>query len=246
MSRATPRASPAAPPPAARCGWSRSSRRRATRSARSPTRCPSGYRSARTRTTCLAQGAVIEQPEKLEFSTVVPANGKFEWWINPSTRPFVAKAGKREAYKLTCEDGGKVITETELFVARGETARMELPCGGVLPADTSGPAGKLVAKLGSIRSSAASINRRKKVAVRIGLAGGSLRTVRLDLLSRSGKTLIGRATTKSLSKSRKLTIKLRKGKRVKAGTYRLRLTGKQTGGSPIRVSRTVKIRKRAR
>jgi hypothetical protein len=193
-------------------------------------------------TSCISPGAVIQQPEKIEFTTVVPANGKFEWWINPSTRPFQMKAGKKESYKLTCEDGGKVIQEAELFVARGEVAQMELPCGGVLPPETNAVAG-IATQLGQIRNRLGSINRTKRVLVRIGLRNGTLSNVRVQLLDRRGKRVLGTASLKTLTKSRQVSIRLRKGVRLRAGTYRLRLTGRQAKGSPIRVSRAVKVKR---
>jgi hypothetical protein len=104
---------------------------------------------------CTAPGAVQELPERLETTMVVPPSGKFEWWVNPSTRPFVGKAGKTEAYKLTCEDAGKVITEMDLTVARGETAKLELPCGGVLPPEEVAPVKKAKPKKKAAKKSKA-------------------------------------------------------------------------------------------
>ncbi len=81
---------------------------------------------------CTAPGAAQELPEHLEASMVVPASGRFSWIVNPSTRPYPAKAGKTEYYKLTCEDGGNVIETKEIAVARGETLKFDMPCGGTL------------------------------------------------------------------------------------------------------------------
>ncbi len=81
---------------------------------------------------CVAPGGVIETPEKLNIITKVPQNGRFEWWVNPSSRPY-AKAP--EAYKLTCEQDGKVLQETDVIVARGQVLKVDLPCGGTLPPD---------------------------------------------------------------------------------------------------------------
>lgn len=79
---------------------------------------------------CVAPGAVMEYPEKVDFSTRVPANGNFTWWMNPSTRPYSKSV---ESYHLTCADGDKVLQELDVAVKRGETLKVDLPCGGALP-----------------------------------------------------------------------------------------------------------------
>jgi hypothetical protein len=71
----------------------------------------------------------------------VPAGGRFEYHVNPSTRPFVGRAGKTETFKLTCEDKGKVIESTDVLVPRGGRLTADLPCGGTLEAPTKPPAG---------------------------------------------------------------------------------------------------------
>ena len=80
---------------------------------------------------------MIEYPEKVDFSTKVPANGNFTWWMNPSSRPYAAAP---ESYHLTCSDGDKVLQETDVIVARGQTLIQDLPCGGTLP-PAVGPGG---------------------------------------------------------------------------------------------------------
>jgi len=78
----------------------------------------------------------------LEYTTVVPANGVFGWIVTPSTRPFEFKAGKREAWTLTCEDAAGTVYETkQVVIWRGETQAFEMPCGGVLPRVTGGRRG---------------------------------------------------------------------------------------------------------
>lgn len=195
-------------------------------------------------TSCIGNLGVRRVPEALEFTTVVPASGSFEWWVNPSTRPFEAKAGGREEYTLTCENAGRVESAQKLFVARGETAQVELPCGGTLPAlaGSSKPGTGLRVRLGALDLRAASLNRRRRAAVRIGLSGGSLADVRVRLLPRKGSKVLAEARSKKLVRSRTLTLRLRKGARVRRGTYRLRLTGRQAKGSPFTVSRTVRLR----
>jgi hypothetical protein len=195
-------------------------------------------------TSCVGNLGVQKVPEALEFTTVVPASGTFEWWVNPSTRPFVAKEGKREEYTLTCENAGKVETTQKLFVARGETAQVELPCGGTLPplASTAKPPVGLRARLGALTGRASTFNRRRRASVRVSLSGGSLSNVRVRLLPRKGTRILAEARSKKLTRSRTLTLRLRKGVRLRRGTYRLRLTGVQAKGSPVTVTRVVRLR----
>jgi hypothetical protein len=196
-------------------------------------------------TSCVGTTGVKRVPESLDVTTVVPRGGSFEWWINPSTRPFEAKAGSREVYTLTCEDAGKVQQTTRLFVARGETARVELPCGGTLPALTRpsrGGSTGLRATLGKILSPVSVINRRRRAIVRIGVRGGTLTDVRVRLLAKRGSRVLGEGRLERLTTSRRIQVRLRKGVRVKAGAYRLRLTATQPKGSPITITRLVRIR----
>ena len=84
-----------------------------------------------------------EVPDKLDYTTTVPASGVFDWHVTPSTRPFVAKKGGTESWTLTCEDRGKVIESRSITIGRGERIGIDVPCGGTLPAATPPkPAGK--------------------------------------------------------------------------------------------------------
>src|SRR3954453_6273206 len=83
---------------------------------------------------CTAQGAVLpkqSQPDHLDYTTVVPPSGKFDWIVTPSTRPFELKAGRTEQWTLTCEDPEtKKVEETrQVTVDRGQTVTLDLKCG---------------------------------------------------------------------------------------------------------------------
>ena len=80
-----------------------------------------------------------EVPDKLEYTTTVPASGVFEWHVTPSTRPFVAKNGGTESWSFTCEDGGTVVESRSITIARGERISIDVPCGGTLPATPATP-----------------------------------------------------------------------------------------------------------
>ncbi len=68
--------------------------------------------------------------DALDATTTVPASGSYEWHIGPSTRPFVAAGGGKEAYELTCEQAdGTVLERHDLVIDRGQTAVVNLACG---------------------------------------------------------------------------------------------------------------------
>ncbi|HEV7804456.1 MAG TPA: M14 family zinc carboxypeptidase [Solirubrobacteraceae bacterium] len=69
--------------------------------------------------------------DELDATTTVPAGGAYAWHVGPSTRPFVAAAGRREAYTLTCEGpAGTVLEQFSLVIDRGQTVSLNLGCGG--------------------------------------------------------------------------------------------------------------------
>ncbi len=192
-------------------------------------------------TSCIGSGAVQELPEKIEFSTVVPANGRFTWWINPSLRPSAVKSNKKETYLLTCEDGGKVVEKAELFVARNEAAKIDLPCGGTLPPETEQAVAGVKVKVGAIVGRLRLINSRRRAVVLVRVTGGALTKARVQLLARRGSKVLGEARVAKLQNLQRVTLKLKRGVRLRRATYRLRISGTQAKGSTLRVTRTVKV-----
>jgi hypothetical protein len=190
---------------------------------------------------CIQPGGVIETPEKMDFSTQVPANGNFTWWMNPSTRPY-AKAP--ETYHLTCEQGGTVLQEMDVTVARGQTLDLDLPCGGTLPPRVTQPttgggsgggtaggtgtgtgaapaAGVATLKIGAVKRSG------RKVKVALSAQGGTLHNLVVTLLK--GRRAIGKAKLADLAGARTIVIKP-KGK-VARGVYTVKVTA--TGAKPV-------------
>ena len=87
---------------------------------------------------CIDPGDPILFDDFLEYKTRVPANSVFSWIVTPSTRPFEWKAGRREAWTLTCEDDAGTVYETkQVTIWRGEVQSFEMACGSTLP--TTGP-----------------------------------------------------------------------------------------------------------
>jgi hypothetical protein len=110
---------------------------------------------------CLAPGAVQTFPDKVDYTTKISASGSYGWIVPPSTRPFVGKAGKTEAYTMTCEDtAGKVYETQAVTIGRGETRTIDFACGASVPTtgSYSGPTDKLAPRSrAKVRASRVSI-----------------------------------------------------------------------------------------
>jgi hypothetical protein len=83
---------------------------------------------------CAGPGESEPQRSKddfLDYTTVVPESGKFNWIVTPSTRPFELKAGKVETWTFTCENPvTKKVEETRtVTIDRGQTVTLDLTCG---------------------------------------------------------------------------------------------------------------------
>ncbi|MEA2399198.1 MAG: hypothetical protein QOK25_2754 [Thermoleophilaceae bacterium] len=81
---------------------------------------------------------VDSRPDKLDYTTIVPASGRFSWIVTPSTRPFELKQGRTEQWTLTCEEPGtgRVIQSRQIALDRGQT--LDLNLCGARPANVSG------------------------------------------------------------------------------------------------------------
>ena len=85
---------------------------------------------------CATTAPAFTLPDGLDTALRVPASGRFTWHVNPSTRPFVRKAGGAEAWTLSCEVDGRVVRQESLVIGIGER-RTASPCGraAVTPRD---------------------------------------------------------------------------------------------------------------
>src|SRR5439155_890807 len=85
--------------------------------------------------TCPEALAPLRLDDMLDTTMVVPADGRFTWHVGPSTRPWEHRAGRQEAWMLTCETPeGQVLETQAVTVWRGETAMVDLACDGSAPA----------------------------------------------------------------------------------------------------------------
>jgi hypothetical protein len=115
---------------------------------------------------CAGPGAVQTTPETLDTTITVPASGRFTYWTNPSTRPFVKKAGKTEAWTLTCEDTGKVVETHQVTIDRGQVVTLDLPCGGTLVDDAKPAAKKKAKKKTALQKCLAKADKKKQRSAR--------------------------------------------------------------------------------
>ena len=76
---------------------------------------------------CPLRGEAQLLDDGLDTSLVVPASGRYEWHVTPSTRPFERKAGRTEAWTLSCESGGRELDSRALEIAIGERKEGD-PC----------------------------------------------------------------------------------------------------------------------
>ena len=71
------------------------------------------------------EGVVVK--DRLDTTMTVPSSGRYEWDINPSTRPLFSQPG--ESWTLTCETAaGRVLATERVDVARGQAATRDLAC----------------------------------------------------------------------------------------------------------------------
>ena len=210
-------------------------------------------------------GSVDLVPETFDLTLKVPASGRYEWHVNPSTRPL---ATAPEAWTMTCEDGGKVVAQRTFVTARGDDRTVDFAdCAAAASTQTGGstpqngspstpgaPAGTAPTPVtGSTTSRAARrprialhrpalsarrTNRGRTVRVRIGLQNGPLRGVVVRVLDSRGRTAM-RAASELLTSTR--SLKLKRLRRLRPGTYRVVLSGRDGAGRAVRVTRTLEV-----
>jgi hypothetical protein len=179
----------------------------------------------------------------LDTTTVVPADGRFTWHVNPSTRPFEAKAGRSEAWTLTCEKLGVVLEKRSVTVGRGQTVNFSGLCGGGPAQVTSTPDDPFFARFeadlqrvskatGSVKFGIAKalrpharwLRKKRRLGIAYRLAGASLRTVTAEIRRVDGR-VIARAKRSRLAPGRgRMYVRLgRHG--LRKGRYRAVIKG---------------------
>jgi hypothetical protein len=185
----------------------------------------------------------------------VPASGRFEWHVGPSTRPWVGAAGRREAWIFTCESPtGEVVVRRDVVVERGETATFADACsesGAVdvtrtspdrsRPAVVEPPRGfRLI--VGRQRVWRSTLRRRGYARVVVRLRGSRVRRARLRLVD-ADRTVRASRRVKLLKPGR-TRLRLRLPHVPRPALYRLVLRGTASNGAHVGASARLRILRR--
>lgn len=203
--------------------------------------------------------------DHLDTTLHVGADGAYVWHVNPSTRPFERKAGRSEAWTLTCETpDGAVVERHELTVGRGQTATLDLACGG--PGQTAGPTitptppdpasaafeqrvkrltvraprGSRLVVGRVLRTRAGALRRHRALRIGLRVRGTSLRDV-VATLRGSDRQVIARARLARLRGRGAVRLPLPLG--LAAGSYRVSVSGIAPNGGVLRAAARVLVRR---
>ncbi|HEX8208213.1 MAG TPA: M14 family zinc carboxypeptidase [Solirubrobacteraceae bacterium] len=195
----------------------------------------------------------------IETTMKVPADGRFEWHVGPSTRPYEAVAGRTEHWVFTCEaPDGSVLSRKELSVVRGEKLTFDAACdpaaaitssrspapaplpgspgvpgatGVEPPAQTPVAPRSMRLFVGPRRVPRFQLRRRGYLRVAMKVSGATVTNLRVRLLRRD-RELVASRSLKRLVRPR--AIRLRLGRRIPPrGVYRLSLRGVADNGAPV-------------
>jgi len=178
----------------------------------------------------------------LDTTMEIPAGGAFELHANQSTRPIVVSQGVTEMWTLTCESGGTILGRSEVLVSRGETKDLGAVCkdesGASPPA-----AGALALTVEPGRTNLRGLVRKGLVA-RVACSGPCKLGARLF----QGKRLVGRASSKRVTSTVKLRVKLSKSgvkrlRRAKRATLKLQVIATGDGGERVARTKTLKLKR---
>jgi hypothetical protein len=204
-----------------------------------------------------SEGAAMLLPEHLETALTVPASGRFEWHVNPSTRPLEILAGRTEAWTMRCEsaDGTTVYETRSVTVAIGQTivedfagcggaiTPSSVPSGTVVPAGTPLPAPATKPARSRLRIVSARrtgrFARDRRIAADLRASGpGPLTRVRATLLTVRGRAVATGRRTRLRSTGR---IILRAGRALRARRYVLTVSARSPSGTLVRNSKVVRL-----
>ena len=215
--------------------------------------------------TCPEALAPLRLDDMLDTTMVVPADGRFTWHVGPSTRPWEHRAGRQEAWMLTCETPeGQVLETQAVTVWRGETAMVDLACDGSAPASapkvsetppdpasvafeerlselTAGaPAGARLTAGDVLTTREETVRRDGVLRVAVRVRGTTLHAVSALLRARDGRVL-ARGQMAQLRGRGRIVMALPHG--LRAGRYRVALRGFAPNGAPMAASLRVVVRR---
>ena len=212
--------------------------------------------------TCTDQNRLPEAEfeDFIETALTVPDSGLFTWHVGPSTRPWLAAAGRQEAWVLTCEaPGGAVRARRDIVVARGERLTFDDACdpnaavrssrspapppipgsGGTTPTQTPQPPRGLRLFVGPRRVPRRALRRRGYLRVAMKVPGGNVRDLRVRLIDRD-RVVVAARSFRRLAGRKAVRVRLRKIPR--RGLYRLSLRGEADNGAPVGSAVRLRIR----
>ncbi|MDQ3676241.1 MAG: M14 family metallopeptidase, partial [Actinomycetota bacterium] len=183
-------------------------------------------------------GAARSFHDVLSSTMTVGATGRFEWHLNPSTRPAVSGT---EAWNVTCErPAGSVRARGRLRIARGQRKALDL-CGLSFSVALKRRAVRSALRRGLRARARCSSSCRASLT--LTMAASSARRHGLTK-RRSGRIVVARAARKrAFSGRRTFTVRFTPSARRRlAGTRRLRLRMSALARNPSdkrRISRTI-------
>jgi murein tripeptide amidase MpaA len=201
----------------------------------------------------------VSFPDFIETETTVPADGRFEWHVGPSTRPWLAASGAVEHWVFTCESpGGEVLSRKELAIGRGERlsfanacdpnspitpSRSDAPAplpgspgvpgsaGAPPPAATPAPPRSMRLFVGPRRVPRFALRRRGYLRVAMKVTGATVSDLRVRLVDRDRDLVAARAFRRLVGRK---AVRVRLGRRIPPrGVYRLSLRGIADNGAPV-------------
>ena len=202
----------------------------------------------------------ISFPDFIETELTVPASGRFEWHVGPSTRPWEAAAGRTEHWVFTCEaPGGGELNRKELSVVRGERLTLGNACDPNAPitSSRSEPAAPLPQSPGVPGSAGAAppavtpaaprymrlyvgprrvprwvLRRRGYLRVAMKVRGATVSNLHVRLIDRD-RDVVAARSFKRLSGRKAVRVRLGRRRIPPRGVYRLSLRGTADNGAPV-------------
>ncbi len=184
----------------------------------------------------------LEVPDFIDTTLTVPASGRFEWHVNPSTRPWVGARGGVERWVLSCESPrGDLVARQEIEVRRGERLSFANACAPSAPVDTGRtetpregldprPPRGMRLFVGPRRVARFALRRRGYLRVATKVSGATVRNLRVRLFDRDRDLLAARSFRRLTSRK---VVRLRLRGVPPLGVYRLSLRGIAHNGAPV-------------
>jgi hypothetical protein len=189
--------------------------------------------------------APLQVPDFIDTTLSVPASGRFEWHVGPSTRPYVAAAGRVERWTMTCEaPSGAVVARRDVEVRRGDRIAFTDACDSSAPVDvhqggdTPPPDTDPVVRpprtmrlfVGPRRVPRFALRRRGYLRVAMKVSGATVRNLRVRLFD-GDRDLLAARSFRRLEGRKAIRLRLRGV--PPRGVYRLSLRGVADNGAAV-------------